>query len=140
MDVADVLSRLHAVRPTGRDRWIARCPAHEDHRPSLAVRCLQDGRILMHCFAGCEPLAVLRSIGLEFTDLFPEPPERIQGMPRIRAPFSPMDALRCLAAESAIIALAASDLAEGRVPGPADAERIAQATGRIASALEAVHG
>lgn len=37
--------------------WLARCPAHEDKRPSLSIR---DGRngILLNCLAGCDFRAV----------------------------------------------------------------------------------
>ena len=38
--------------------WIARCPAHDDHNPSLSIREV-DGKTLFHCFAGCEQLDVL---------------------------------------------------------------------------------
>ncbi len=70
--INDFLSRLDKVRSVGRDRYIARCPAHDDNKPSLSLAELQDGRILIHCFAGCDPLEVLNSVGLEMTDLFPD--------------------------------------------------------------------
>lgn len=52
-------------------RWSAqggmcRCPAHDDHRPSLSVRPGRT-RLLLHCFAGCavgDILRALRSAGL----------------------------------------------------------------------------
>ncbi len=28
------------------------CPCHEDHEPSLSITDGQDGRLLVHCFAG----------------------------------------------------------------------------------------
>ncbi|HVS15501.1 MAG TPA: hypothetical protein VMV46_16375 [Thermoanaerobaculia bacterium] len=34
------------------------------------MRELEDGRVLAHCFAGCDPAAVLEAIGLELRDLF----------------------------------------------------------------------
>ena len=37
---------------------IARCPAHDDHDPSLSVRDGDDGRLLTHCHAGCSAEAV----------------------------------------------------------------------------------
>jgi hypothetical protein len=43
--VTRLLDRLQGVKRTGPSRWIARCPAHEDRRPSLAVRELDDGRL-----------------------------------------------------------------------------------------------
>lgn len=45
-------------RPDGQ--WLAQCPAHQDRSPSLSVA--PDGRI--HCFAGCNPAAVLDTLGL----------------------------------------------------------------------------
>jgi len=38
-----------------------RCPAHDDHRPSLSLR-QGDKDILVTCFAGCDPAAVLREL------------------------------------------------------------------------------
>ena len=45
----------------------ARCPAHDDHEPSLSVRDGDGGRLLTHCFSGCSAEAVwaaLRGRGL----------------------------------------------------------------------------
>ncbi|MGB9813476.1 MAG: hypothetical protein ACPLRZ_11315 [Thermovenabulum sp.] len=66
-----ILIRLEVVRNTGPGRWIAKCPAHPDKRPSLAIKQAEDGRILLHCFAGCNTRAILEAIGLDYSDLFP---------------------------------------------------------------------
>jgi hypothetical protein len=34
--------------------WIARCPMHDDRRPSLSISSGRDGKVLVHCHAGCE--------------------------------------------------------------------------------------
>jgi hypothetical protein len=47
---------------------MARCPAHEDRDPSLSVS-VKEGRILIYCFAGCAPEAVLQAVGLTWKDL-----------------------------------------------------------------------
>jgi len=57
------------VKSAGRDQWVAQCPAHPDRNPSLSVRST-DGRVLVHCFAGCETQDVLDALDLEFGDLF----------------------------------------------------------------------
>ena len=50
--------------------WSARCPAHEDRRPSLSVSEGDDGRALLHCHAGCDVANILAAIGLTKADLF----------------------------------------------------------------------
>ena len=47
-----VLDKLSDVKPCGKG-WSARCPAHDDHHPSLTVTEVENGEILMHCHAGC---------------------------------------------------------------------------------------
>ena len=36
MTLQDVLARLEGAKRSG-DGWIALCPAHDDHRPSLSI-------------------------------------------------------------------------------------------------------
>ena len=69
--IQELVGRLDGVRKTGTDRYIAKCPAHDDGDPSLSVRELPDGRILIKCFSGCGGLDVLTSIGLEWADVMP---------------------------------------------------------------------
>lgn len=45
------------------------CPAHEDRNPSLSVAS-RNGKVLLHCHAGCEIPAILAALDLETTDLF----------------------------------------------------------------------
>jgi len=139
MGIGEVLSRLKGYKSTGPDRWQCKCPAHQDKSPSMTLRLVDDGRILIHCFAGCGTDAILDALGLTFGDLFPEPLTRTP-VRKIYQPFSAMDALRALSEESAIVAFAASDLVEGKPLSAGDADRVAVAAGRIASALEATHG
>jgi hypothetical protein len=40
------------ARPSG-ENFMACCPGHEDRHPSLSIRQLSDGFVLLHCFAGC---------------------------------------------------------------------------------------
>jgi putative DNA primase/helicase len=47
--------------------WSARCPAHDDHKPSLSICDSDDGKVLVRCHAGCDQarvISVLRSRGL----------------------------------------------------------------------------
>jgi len=66
-----LLPRLEGVKQHGA-RHIARCPAHQDKSPSLSLSRGDDGRALVHCYAGCETRDVLAAVGLELRDLFPD--------------------------------------------------------------------
>ena len=57
--VAAVLAG-HRVRPQGGN-FLVCCPVHDDRNPSLSLRDGDTG-LLVHCFAGCDPLAVLAEI------------------------------------------------------------------------------
>src|SRR5262252_9477045 len=63
------LERLKGVRRCG-DGWTARCPAHDDQKPSLSIKVGEDGRVLLHCHAGCTTKDILAELGMTFVDLF----------------------------------------------------------------------
>lgn len=44
--------------------WISRCPAHDDHTPSLSVAEGENGKILLHCHAGCDYPRIIAALGL----------------------------------------------------------------------------
>jgi hypothetical protein len=102
------------------------------------VRELDDGRILVHCFAGCSVQAILDTIGLEFGALFPH--RSSEHGRRESRPFSALDALQCVAFEATLSAVAASNLAQGIALSRADRLRLARAAGRINHALEVALG
>lgn len=58
---ADVGSRLDGLKPSG-DGYIARCPAHDDKTPSLLVSVGDSGKVLFHCYAGCDNRTILDAI------------------------------------------------------------------------------
>ena len=65
-----ILDRLPGATET-KTGWSARCPAHEDRTPSLSLKEGDDGRVVLHCFAGCPAKAIMASMGLTMRDLFP---------------------------------------------------------------------
>ena len=77
MDITEFLDRLDGVAG-GNNQYSARCPAHDDRTASLSVSTGQDGKILLHCHAGCTTPDILTAIGLEPKDLFP-PKELARG-------------------------------------------------------------
>lgn len=127
-----LISRLTRVKKTGPGRWLACCPAHDDKSPSLAVRVVEDGRILIHCFAECSTSDILGAVGLTFDDLFPA---RLgDHLPRLRQPFIAMDVLEAISHEALVVAIAGRD-AERGVLTDADRCRMMTAVGRISAAV-----
>jgi putative DNA primase/helicase len=71
----DVLDRLKGVKRAASG-YAAQCPAHADRSPSLSVKEGRDGRVVLHCHAGCAADAVVRALGLDMADLFPPRDDR----------------------------------------------------------------
>lgn len=67
----EVLSHLEGVKPAGDGKHCAKCPSHEDQRPSLSISLGDDGRVLLYCHAGCTLESILGAIGMKKSDLFP---------------------------------------------------------------------
>jgi len=133
MSIDTLLSRLSSIKRTGIGRYLACCPAHLDKRPSLAVRELDDERVLIHCFAGCSVQEVLDAVGLEFDALYPEKlishclhPER--------HPFNAKDILEVVGYEALIVSVAASTIARGETLVEDDHKRLMLASRRLQTA------
>ncbi len=82
VDVANPVDRfLQALadagcepKQAGRNQWEARCPAHDDRRPSLSIGRGDDGTALVKCQAGCATDDVVKAVGLNLRDLFAPTP------------------------------------------------------------------
>ena len=138
MSADALLSRLENVKRTGAGRWIARCPAHDDRRASLSIREIEDGRILLHDFAGCPVEDVLSAVGLDMAALFPE--REIQHGKLERRPFPAADVLRCVSFEALVVAIAAQNIANGKTLSDPDMARLRLAAGRLQAAAGVYHG
>jgi len=63
----NVLERLQGVKRTGSG-WLARCPAHDDSNPSLAISKGNDGKVLLYCHAGCKYEDIIKSLNMDVMD------------------------------------------------------------------------
>lgn len=125
-NIDQVLNPLQGVKQTGPNKWLARCPAHDDRSPSLAIRVVDD-RILIHCFSGCSVEQVVQFMGLQMADLFTD---RLANpyAPKPRIPkFSAYELFPLLVQEAVILALAWSDTLAGKVLSESDQRRVQQA-------------
>lgn len=135
MSADELLARLDKVTPRGKGKWMARCPAHDDKTPSLAVAELQDGRILVKCMAGCPTHDVLTSVGLSLADLFPDGGlgefkgwEQLQREASLRKEQKQHDNLSL---ERTVLAICESDRKQGKRLSQADLKREREAWIRI---------
>lgn len=78
MNLNEVLRRLDKVEQTGKNQYMAICPAHDDSSPSLAVSCDDEGKILLKCFRGCETPDICKAIGIRISDLFPKKEQTVK--------------------------------------------------------------
>ena len=67
MTLDEIVRRFDAKR-SGTE-YMAHCPVHEDHTPSLAIKQDHD-TIVLQCFGGCDTETILRAKDLKFSDLF----------------------------------------------------------------------
>ncbi len=70
--VLDLLDNVHEAS----NGWMARCPAHDDTNPSLAVWLSDTGWVGLKCYAGCSREAILDALGLARSDLGPPRPPK----------------------------------------------------------------
>lgn len=136
-----LLERLERVRKSGTG-WYARCPAHQDRLSSLSIAEGAQGRVLVHCFAGCTAAEVLGAIGLELKDIFPQ---RISAdmsvaerssLRRARKEANWTAALRLLSFEANIVEQAAVSVLASRPLTTNDQERLRMALTRIHDARQ----
>lgn len=137
MSADAITSRVDNCRPSGKQRWMARCPAHEDKSASLSIRELDDGRILIHCFAGCSAGAIMQSVGLEMADLMPE---SIGNKAGVRRPFDAFSALKAVRFEVFLMRQIAKTMRDGKTISDEDRQRAGRAETIISEALNAVEG
>lgn len=139
MSAEALVSRLEKPKKTGPDSWICRCPAHADKSPSMTIRELDDGRVLVHCFAGCDVAQILGAVGLDFDALF-SPKLVAERLPPIRRPFPAADVLEAVAHDALVVQQVAIRVQESGELRQSDRVMLSGAVGRIAAARDLANG
>jgi len=134
-----LLAQLDNVRRSGNG-WRADCPIGHSSRGALSVSDGDDGRVLLHCFAGCGAAEVVAALGLTLADLYPQP-HCLPPMLRATARAAIRDsgwraALGVLGRESLIVLIAACEMQGGLPPTAEDIRRLVLAVERIQSVRE----
>lgn len=140
MTASAIIARLDRVRECGPGKWLARCPSHEDRSPSLSIRELDDGRMLIHCHAGCDPADVVGALGLTLADLFPDrlPEHRYSPSP-LRNEIPARDLLTIVDHEITVAALILNDAIERRTINQTQLDRLCLASVRVGKARAAAN-
>ena len=139
MSAADnLLSRLQRVKRTGPGKWSASCPTREDKSPSLSVRELDDGTVLLYDHGGDSVEAILGAVGLSFTDLYSTQPGHFAKP--TRRPFNASDVLSLMVFESSVIVGIACRVSKGMDEDDPDRSRLLEAAKRLGNAGEVCNG
>lgn len=143
MSAAVLLPRLDGVRQNGKG-WRANCPnGHDNVRSSLSITEADDGRVLLHCFACGDTTAILRALGLEMIDLYPErlkdpSPEARKAAQADHKLSSWQAALRVIDSEAQVVFFAAVDMLRGHTLSEDDSVRLMKAAERLTMARAAL--
>jgi hypothetical protein len=112
--VSNLLNRLDSAKENGRGRWLARCPAHADKRPSLSIREADSGAVLVKCWTGCTIDEITAAVGLDVADLFPPKDRPANAVHRRERVITAADGLRLLDLEADVVCIAAKSLEDGK--------------------------
>lgn len=140
-----ILGRLQNKRKY-QDGWRADCPVRE-HKSDQTVWVSErdDGSVGLHCFAGCTPLNVVHSLGLEMKDLFPRPVGDLSPSERrVRRQWGKISkyaaALSSLEFAARIIWLAGCDVRDGAQLTDSDLVHLGQAIESVENARSVFNG
>ena len=68
MTLQEVLTHFKVEHKNSDSAYQCKCPVHEDKKASLTITG-KNGKVLIHCHAGCETKDILDAVGLSFTDI-----------------------------------------------------------------------
>jgi hypothetical protein len=138
MNIDLFLSRLQKVKKNGRD-YIACCPSHQDKSPSMTIAEREDGRILVHCFAGCSAQEIVESVGMTLSDLMPDTPLYHRKQPD-RVKFNPFDVLAAVRDDLTVSLVLCKDMQNGRILDAKESLLLAKLIGRVSMAIQLAGG
>jgi hypothetical protein len=138
MSANTLLACLSGVKKIGDGRWMARCPAHDDKHPSLSIRELDDGRILVNDFGGCGAAEVLGALGLSFDCLFPTRP--LANPKAIRRPVFREDAFAAIVHEATIVWLVGCDIHKHKEISEESYQRLGDAVATLGRMRDVAYG
>ena len=138
MSIENLLNNLQNVKRTGNNKWMCKCPSHNDRTASLVITDNGDGRILINCFAGCDTYSILRSVGFDWADVMPENAISNNEKP-IKQIIYATDALKIIRFETQVILAIAYDIKKKGIVDTEMINRLEKAMQIINKASEAAN-
>lgn len=130
----EILSHFSRVRATSKtNSYNCLCPAHDDKNASLSIKINQDGRVLIHCFAGCDIESILGAVGLTLDDIIPQ---RIDLLKPQGKAFNPFAILKTMKDEALFVYMCANEIEQGRTLQSSDKEKLLHTIGKLKEAYE----
>lgn len=134
--IHNLLNKLDKVKKTGADSYRACCPGHQGTNPTaLAIRQVDDGRILLKCHRGCSIDEILGAIGMDMNDLFPDG-AIANHAGKVKQAFNPKDVLAAMHEEASIIYLYGKDVANKKPVTDDQFKRVLLSIERIKTSME----
>ena len=115
-----LVPRLEEVVEKPNHQYKALCPAHDDHHPSLSIKELDDGRLLIHCWAGCSSMEIVEAAGLGLADLFPN---KMEHSKPVNPRWNLRDLIEVQNLEAWVLLIAVEQLLDGKPISQSDRER-----------------
>ncbi len=129
-----ILSHFDKVRSTSKNNsYNCLCPAHEDRNASLSIKIAEDGRVLIHCFAGCDIQNILSAVGLTLDDIIPE---RIDMLKPVGKAFNPYAILKSIKDDALFVYMCASHIEKGEQLDETDKEKLLQTVQKLREAYD----
>lgn len=130
----EILSHFDRVRATSKNNaYNCLCPAHDDRNASLSIKIQDDGRILMHCFAGCDIESILGAVGLSLDDIIPQ---RIDLLKPSGKAFNPFAILKTMKDEALFVYMCANEIEQGKTLQSSDKEKLLDTISKLKEAYE----
>lgn len=129
-----ILSHFDKVRSTSKSNsYNCLCPAHDDRNASLSIKIAEDGRVLIHCFAGCDIQNILSAVGLTLDDIIPE---RIDMLKPTGKAFNPYAILKSIKDDALFVYMCASHIEKGEQLEETDKEKLLQTVQKLREAYD----
>lgn len=129
-----ILSHFNKVRATSKNgSYNCLCPAHDDSSASLSIKICEDGRVLIHCFAGCDIQSILGAVGLTLDDIVPQ---RIDLLKPQGKAYNPFAILKNMKDEALFVYMCARHIEQGEKLETSDKEKLLDTITKLKEAYE----